>query len=352
MSRKVALLLSGGIDSTVAGYLLKQKGFSVHAFFLRIKPAGQNFDLWREAEGKARLSAADLNIAFSVIDLRNEFKDGVVDFFIKEIKAGRTPNPCSVCNPKIKFGAFWEKVKPLGFDFMATGHYAGIEKINNDFFLKKGADSKKDQSYFLYRIERDLLPFIQFPLAALTKGKVKDIAIKKINKRFANMGESQGVCFLGGMKYADFVKKNIPTNEGAVVDEKGETVGSHPGVWFFTEGQKTGIRNIKYHNQPAYVTKKDYRNNILFVASNPKEDSSMKKEIEIRDWLFHGLETTPKNQVWAKIRYGAEEASGSLEIKSKKKAIFRAKKPVGPIASGQSIVFYNKNIVLGGGIIE
>lgn len=352
MSRKVALLLSGGIDSTVAGYLLKQRGYQVHAFFLRIKPAGETFSFWREAEGRARLSAANLEIPFTALDLRKEFKREVTDKFLQAIRNGETPNPCSQCNPKIKFGAFWEKVRPLGFDFMATGHYVGLKKKEGSLFLCKGMDEKKDQSYFLYRISDHLLPFLKFPLAKINKESVRAIAIEKIDQRFAAMGESQGVCFLGGMKYDDFVKKNIESQDGRVVDESGLVIGSHPGVWFFTEGQKTGIRDIQYHNQSVYVVGKNIKENTLIVSANPQENSFLKDRIILKDLKINNLFKKTEATVMAKIRYGAKEHKGILAIKSKKTAIFLPSRAVQTPAVGQSIVFYDGDIVLGGGIVQ
>lgn len=352
MSRKVALLLSGGIDSTVAGYLLKKRGYQVHAFFLRIKPVGEAFSLWREAEGRARLSAANLAIPFTTLDLRQEFKREVTDCFLRAIKRGETPNPCSQCNPKIKFGAFWEKVRPLGFDFMATGHYVGLKKEGKNFFLCKGKDPKKDQSYFLYRIDEELLPFLKFPLAKITKDEVRQIAIGKIDRRFSAVGESQGVCFLGGMKYDDFVKKNIESEEGKVVDETGAVIGSHPGAWFFTEGQKTGIRNIRYHNQSVYVTGRDTKSNTLTVSANPRKNDLLKKEIALKDLRLNRSFEKTEILANAKTRYGAGESKGKLVVKSEKSAVFLPSRPILPPAAGQSVVFYDGDIVLGGGVAK
>lgn len=352
MSRKVALLLSGGIDSTTAGYLLKKEGYDVHAFFLRIKPAGEVFSLWREAEGKARISAADLNIPFGVLDLRKEFEREVVGNFLSEIKKGKTPNPCSICNPTIKFGAFWSKVRLLGFDFMATGHYAGLKETSQGLFLRKGRDSRKDQSYFLYGISKKLLPFLKFPLADLTKIQVREMAIKKINSRFSAMSESQGVCFLGGMKYADFIKKNIKIREGEVLNEKGKIIGSHPGVWFFTEGQKTGIRDIRYHNQSVYVTGRDIKSNTLTVSVNPRKNALLKKKIVLKELKLSCSFGKTEMSVAAKTRYGAKESEGKLIVKSGKSAIFLPAQPIPTPAAGQSVVFYDGDIVLGGGVVK
>ncbi len=352
MSCKVALLLSGGIDSTVAGYLLKKEGFDVHAFFLRIKPSDSDFPKWREAEGKALLSAKDLDIPFHSIDFRKEFKKEVVDFFMQEIKNGRTPNPCVFCNPQIKFGAFWQKIRSLGFDFMATGHYAHIEKERDNQSLLKGRDVKKDQSYFLYRLSKDLLPVIKFPLGELTKEEVRKIATTKIGQRFKKIGESQGVCFLQGMKYDEFIKQNIPTKEGKVLNKSGKVIGSHPGVCFFTEGQKAGIRDINYHNKPVYILRKNLENNTLTVSTDVVNANFSVDEINLEQLVFFEKPKTKTLSVSAKIRYGAKEIEGKLKLLPGKKGLLQLSKTIPPIASGQSVVFYDGNKVVGGGIFR
>ena len=350
MSCKIALLLSGGVDSTVAGYLLKKAGFEVHAFFLKMKPRDREFDDWREAEGKAVLSARDLKIPFHSIDLREDFTREVVYASVHEISLGYTPNPCIFCNSQIKFGVFWKKVASLGFDLMATGHYARIIQTGKNINVYKGKDIAKDQSYFLYGINKNILPFVKLPLGELTKQEVKKIAIAKINKRFEKTSESQGICFLSGAKYIEFLKKSLPLKKGKVVNEGGKIVGIHPGTWFFTEGQKTGLRDMKYHRGKSYVVKKDIKKNLLTISGNPGASNFQVKKFKLKKLSFFEKPLKKSFNISLKTRYGEKEVAGKIKITNSNEADIVLEESIFHIAPGQSVVFYNGEKMLGGGV--
>ncbi len=331
-NKRVLVGFSGGVDSTITSYLLKQKGFFVTGVFLDC-----NGD--KEKEKLAEKMAKKIGISFLVIDAKKEFKKRVIDYFVKELERGRTPNPCVVCNQKIKFDILVSKLKETKEGYIATGHYARIlKKNNNENIILKAKDTEKDQSYFLWRIKKELLNYVLFPLGNLTKKEVKKIAKEKkiITK---NYKESQEVCFIDDMN--NFLSNHIKDKDGGIVDIKGNLLGRHQGIHYYTIGQRKGM-NLPHG--PYYVAKKDVKNNLLIVADNKKD--LLQKELFYEDSNFFIKKEFPF-KAEAKIRY-----NGTLEkvIVEKKKVVFI--NPVMAITPGQSIVFYNKEKIIGGGIIK
>ncbi len=378
-NKKVLVALSGGIDSAVAAALLKKQGFNVSGAFMifqRQKDQDVNKCCSPGAQIRARKIAQKLNIPFYVFDLRKDFQKEIINCFIKELKSGRTPNPCVVCNKKIKFGIFLKKALTFGADYLATGHYAKIiqnskiknqndaKKIplelseNNDpsgkvFKLLKGKDKYKDQSYFLWQLSQEQLSRIIFPLADYTKNEVKKMA-ERLNLPVLNIPESQEICFIESGLEA-FLEKNIKKNWGDILDEKNNLLGKHPGIYFFTIGQRKNIvpclENKWKSRGPYFVFKKDAKNNILFVTKNKKK--LYKKELIAKNinWVFGKTPEMPL-KILAKIRYNhsGEKATIKKMIGQKDcKIIFDSLQRA--VTPGQSVVFYQKNEVLGGGII-
>lgn len=333
-NKKVMMAMSGGIDSSVSAALLKRAGFDVVGVFMKFWPR-EGRCCSSESEKRARLVAAKLNIPFYVFDFRKEFKNKVVDYFVKEYKLGQTPNPCVVCNKEIKFGLLLKKALSLKADYIATGHY--IRRRGNK--LLKGKDKNKDQSYFLWQLDQKILGKILFPVGDYTKTEVRSLA-KKFKLPVLNIPESQEVCFIQTTT-ADFLKKYLKLKPGEIINTKGEVISQHKGLWFYTIGQRKGIR---LPGGPYYVLDKDMKKNTLIVSKNEKD--LYKKELIIKDvnWIS---EIKLPLKVMAKIRYRHKLASAVVD---RNKVIFT--KPQRAITPGQSVVFYKDQELLGGGIIS
>jgi tRNA-specific 2-thiouridylase len=345
--RKVLVLMSGGIDSSVAAALLKKEGFEVIGAFMRLA----NLPRFDEAKERAEKVAKILKIPFYVFNLEKEFKKKIIDYFLKEYKAGNTPNPCVLCNKEIKFGLLLEKALSLDADFVATGHYARIKGIRNkelgirEFKLLRAKDKNKDQSYFLWMLNQEKLKRILFPIGNYTKEEVRNFA-KKFKLPVLKAKKSVEVCFIE-KTVNDFLKKYLKEKPGKIVDTQGKVLGEHRGLWFYTIGQRKGIG---LSEGPWWVVDKDLKRNLLIVTKNEKD--LLRDELFCKDvnWI-PGREPKLPLEVKAKIRYKANFVKTTIyPIKNKiYKVVF--KKPQRAITPGQSVVFYKGEEVLGGGII-
>lgn len=328
-NKKVIVAMSGGVDSSVATILLKEEGYSVAGVFMKFWSGGSGLEnrcCSSESETRARLVAKKLDIPFYVLNFKKEFKDKVVNYFSKEQRAGLTSNPCVVCNKEIKFGLLFKKF-PIGKnDFIATGHYVKLK--NGKLCIAK--DKDKDQSYFLWKLNQKILKKTLFPIGEYTKKEIRLIA-KKHGLSVWNSAESQDVCFK-----VDFNKK-----PGKILDIKGNVIGQHQGLWFYTIGQRRGIGLA---GGPYYVLRKDIKKNILIVTKKEKDLFSKELRFKQANWIFEKPNFPLK--VKAKIRYHQE---ASLAILYKDKVVFS--KPQRAITSGQSVVFYKDEEVLGGAVI-
>lgn len=338
--------MSGGVDSSVAAALLKRSGYDVTGVFLRCY----------ETEGcrtfedlsMARLAARKIGIPFYTFDFRQEYKKRVIDYFVKSYAEGLTPNPDIICNKEIKFGLLFEKAMSLGFDYLATGHYARlrreIQNPKSQIQILKGKDLNKDQSYFLYRVATDVLRNVVFPIGDYKKTQVRKLA-KKFGLPNADKPDSQGICFVGKVKLEDFLKKFIPPKRGEIVDGNGRIVGFHKGAHYFTIGQRRGLRLA---GGPYYVLEKDVQKNILVVTKRKRD--LLKREAVLRDVVWLGGKLPQKINV--KIRYRHPGAPATLyKIQDTKYKILFSK-PQFAVAPGQSAVFYKREQLLGGGIID
>lgn len=328
--------LSGGVDSAVSAYLLKKEGYRVVGVF--IKGWEPDFLPCTGAEDKlsAMRVAAHLGIPFVAYDLEEEYKREVVDYFIAEYKAGRTPNPDVVCNRAIKFGAFWEKAKADGADFIATGHYA----VNDNGKMCVSKDGEKDQTYFLWTLTQDDLSHSFFPVGEMEKKEVRAIA-EEAGLPNAARKDSQGLCFLGHVDMKEFLKRYIPPETGVILNEQGRKIGEHEGVWFYTLGQHI---NLGGAGERLYVVSKDIRENALVVSPNPiGEEARETYEISNANWIS-GMPR--KGKFLARYRYRGELVPANIDGA---RVIFE--KPT-LVAPGQSMVFYNldERECAGGGI--
>ena len=349
MKKRVLLGMSGGVDSSTSAVILKEKGYEV---------VGATMRLWENGETEEPDSIKDakkvcdkLGIEHHVIDLRKEFKENVIDNFICTYLCGKTPNPCVECNKYMKFDMFYKFAKKLNCDYIATGHYAKIEYSEkyNEYVLVKSNEEKKDQTYFLYGINKEILPHIIFPLSEFSnKDEIRNIAEKNCLE-VAKKKESQEVCFIPDNDYAGFLNRNcnkLNNKKGNIILNNGKILGKHSGIINYTVGQRKGL-GISY-TEPLYVLRIDKDNNNVIVGTEKELYSKTLKANELNFLL--DIDLTKKIEVKAKIRYRAKEAFAALNIKDNY-ALVEFKEPQRAITPGQSVVFYLDNIVLGGGKI-
>ena len=292
-----------------------------------------------------------IGIPFKTLNLEKEYKKLVIDEMLKEYKAGRTPNPDVLCNEKVKFGLFAKKAFTSGADFIATGHYARVEKINGSSFLQRGIDEKKDQSYFLYRLPENVLAKTIFPVGNLTKPEVRELA-KRYKLPTAKKRESQGLCFVGKLDVKDFLARYIKPKEGKVLNGKGKIIGAHPGSQLFTIGERHGftVTEKTPNDEAYYVVAKNHKKNTLTVAQKKEEKNFYAKKIIID--RVHWISGEPKENknYTARIRYREPLSLATLRKKGKRWEII-FKKPRRAVAKGQAAVIYDGQKVLGGGVI-
>ncbi|MEI6186587.1 MAG: tRNA 2-thiouridine(34) synthase MnmA [Dehalococcoidia bacterium] len=350
---KVIVGMSGGIDSSVAAALLVKQGYRVTGVTMKTwddsSPAyrGGCFGPGQQ-DGieSAHSVAAKLGIAFHVIDLAGEFKHQVLDFFCREYLAGRTPNPCVRCNRLIKFEALWEKALADGIeaDFFASGHYARVEKgvAGGRYLLKKAGDKKKDQSYFLYGLAQEQLSHVLFPLGGYRKQEVRKLCVD-MDLGVETRKESQD--FAGGDYAALFEGKAVP---GPVVDKQGNVLGRHKGIVYYTPGQRRGLAISS--KEPQYVIEVKADTNSVVVGG--LEDLYTERQV-VFDVNWIALESPRGTMpVTARIRSSHKGYAATVEPREKGKALVTYKDPQVGAARGQSIVFYDDDVVLGGGIVE
>jgi tRNA-specific 2-thiouridylase len=344
---KVLMAMSGGVDSSTGAALLKEAGFDVIGVFMKFWAGGglnkeYNRCCSKEAEKRARKVASVLKIPLYVLDFKKEFKNKIVDPFLSAHKKGITPNPCVVCNKQIKFGLLLKKARSLGADFIATGHYARIKKEGKSWVLMKAKDEKKDQSYFLWKLNQSQLKRILFPVGGYRKIEVRKLA-KDFKLPVFDIPESQEICFVPKTT-KEFLKKYLKIKPGRIVDVKGKVLGSHQGLWFYTIGQRKGIELGK---GPFYVVSKDKKRNLLIVSRNKKDLYRKQAVLKKINWIS-GKEPKLPLKVQVKIRYQHKPAKAAIS----KKHILKFDKAQRAITPGQSAVFYEKSKVLGGGVIS
>ena len=350
--KKVFVGISGGVDSSVSAALLKKAGFLVVGVFIKVWQPDFVECTWREDRLDAMRVCAKLKIPFFTLDLEKEYKKDVADYMISEYKKGRTPNPDVMCNKYIKFGAFFDWAIAQGADFVATGHYARVNRVAENTQLLVGKDKNKDQSYFLWTLTQKQLNKTLFPIGDIEKPEVRKIA-KKLGLSTAEKKDSQGVCFLGKFDMKDFLGHYMKGNSGKVLNEKGEIIGKHNGAIFYTIGQRHGFEIIKKTTscKPLFVIAKNLQKNTVTVSENPTQDIEKTKEIEIENvnWIS-GKTPDLSKKYSARIRYRQTLSLCKIK-KNDDDFVVSFDKYQKSVSSGQSIVIYDGESCLGGGII-
>jgi len=338
MAKKVLVGVSGGVDSAMSVYFLKERGYEVVGLYMKMHE-GVN-----HSENIAKLDRLSKKLGFEYVveDVEDEFRKEVYEYFVESYKEGITPNPCAMCNTKIKFGIFMGFLVKYGCEFAATGHYVR----NDGEFLYEAKDKNKDQSYFLFGIKKENLPKLVFPLGEYTKDEIKKLASEIGLDEFASQKESQDICFIDD-SYIDVLKFHFnPERKGKVVNKRGRKIGVHKGYSFYTVGQRKGFNLFKSH-KPQYVIGIDAKSNTLIVGD--------KKDLEKKQVFLKGVNLFVDDKVVeceAKIRYRAPKVPAVVKMESKTKAVVNFHDPVLGVAKGQACVFYESEKLLGGGWIR
>jgi len=356
-STPVIVGMSGGVDSSVAAYLLKQKGYEVEGLFMKNweEDDGNEYCTAKEDLADAQSVCNSLNIPLHTANFAAEYWDNVFEHFLHEYKSGRTPNPDVLCNREIKFKAFLEYAIELGAEQIATGHYVRKLEAAGETILLKGADSNKDQSYFLCEVTEACIHKSLFPVGELPKAKVRKIA-SNLNLRTHDKKDSTGICFIGERKFKDFLEQYLPAKPGPIQNSNGETLGTHAGLMFYTYGQRQGLGIGGVKNKadaPWYVVNKNLAQNSLIVAQgNENEDLySTKLLASMPSWINKNVPLLPLSCT-AKIRYRQSDQHCQVNLFSKTQVEVIFDQPQRAVTPGQYIVFYHQDRCLGGAIIE
>lgn len=352
---KIAVLISGGVDSAVVVHKLYSEGHDLHLFYIRIGMDNGEGDCSADEDIEmCTLIARKYNLPFEVISLHEEYWEHVMDYSLRTVKKGLTPHPDMMCNKIIKFGFFEQKMGHL-FDKTATGHYASIAEKDGKLYLATAVDPVKDQTDFLAQISYEQLSHIMFPLGDIPKEEVRRIA-KEANLPNAGRKDSQGICFLGKINYNDFLRRHLGEKKGPIIDiSTGKKIGEHKGFWFHTIGQRKGLG---LSGGPWFVVKKNVRDNALYVANGYETPLQYGKEITIAEmnWItenpFDKTEGEPL-KITFKTRHTPEFTSGTLSKSSDGTYIIESEKDIQGIAPGQFAIIYDSDshLCFGSGMI-
>lgn len=362
MSRKkIVIGMSGGVDSSVAAWLLKEQGYEVVGLFMKNWEDDDNNEYcsarqdWLDA-----VTVADvIGIDIEAVNFAAEYRERVFSEFLREYEAGRTPNPDVLCNAEIKFKAFLDHAVSLGAEQIATGHYAGVRENNGLFELLKAKDSTKDQSYFLHRLNQKQLSKTRFPLGEIPKTQVRQIA-EKLGLHNARKKDSTGICFIGERPFRAFLNRYLSYVPGPIKTPEGEVIGEHVGLSFYTIGQRKGIGigGLKAHKKSDgtsdawYVAKKDIVENILYVVQGHSHPWLLSSELQAGQSSWISGMFPEESRMTVKTRYRQSDVPCEFSLDDEARFSAGFKEPQWAVTPGQSAVFYQGEVCLGGGIIE
>lgn len=365
---KVIIGLSGGVDSSVAAYLLQQQGYQVEALFMKNWEQDDTDSYCAASEDlkDAEAVCTKLNIKLHTINFAQEYWDKVFTYFLEEYKSGRTPNPDILCNKEIKFKCFLEyAINNLNADYIATGHYARVNKLkisdnNYKYQLLKSIDTNKDQTYFLHALNEQQLSKTIFPLGEINKTEVRDIA-KELNLITHDKKDSTGICFIGERNFKDFLSQYLPAQPGNIIDENNNIIGKHDGLMYYTIGQRQGLNlgGLKnYSELPWYVADKNLDNNTLLVVQGSEHPLLFKNNIKLLNPHFINpdvnniLQQEKILNITAKSRYRQKDQQAVLKLNNNNNLFIEFTEDQRAITPGQSMVFYQDQVCLGGAVIS
>ncbi len=362
--QKVLVAMSGGVDSSVSAAILKEQGYEVEGAFIKTWAVPWLPCSWRDERRDAMRVAAHLHIPFCTIDLSKEYEKKVAEYFIEEYRKGNTPNPDVMCNKHIKFGGFFDYAMENGFDYVATGHYARIGRVEKDdkkYTLLKGMDSNKDQTYFLWTLTQQHVKHTLFPIGEYEKKDVRKLA-HEYGLKIADKKDSQGVCFLGKINMKEFLSHYIETKEGDVLDVDRNVIGKHDGAVFLTLGQRHGfsVHQTSPESTPLYIVGKNVEDNTITVAPSNVKKKVNTLDIKLNDvnWISESIIeksvslSNYKLSVLARLRYRQKLFPATVCNISNTSCIVVPDTQQLYVSSGQSLVFYDGDNCLGGGVIE
>lgn len=357
-TKKVIVGMSGGVDSSVSAYLLKEQGYQVEGLFMKNWEEDDNDEYCAAAEDlkDAQAVADKLGIELHTINFAAEYWDNVFEYFLEEYKAGRTPNPDIMCNKEIKFKAFLEfAAEDLGADYIATGHYVRRRHQNDRWQMLRGLDNNKDQSYFLYTLGEEHIAKTLFPVGELEKPLVRKIAEEQ-GLVTHDKKDSTGICFIGERKFKDFLSQYLPAQPGVIETAEGEEIGKHEGLMYHTLGQRKGLHIgglADFGDDPWYVVDKDVERNVLIVGQGADHPSLYSKGLIAKQ--LHWVDRQPLNtpvRAAVKTRYRQADIPCTITPVDDDQVEVVFDEPQKAVTPGQSAVFYQEEVCLGGGIIE
>lgn len=355
--KNVIIGISGGVDSSVAALLLTQQEYQVSGVFMK-NWEGDDTETHCAAEddlADARSVCESIGIPIQGVNFSDQYWDRVFEYFLHEYQAGRTPNPDILCNKEIKFKAFLDYAISQGADYIATGHYARVTEKHGQFFLLRGKDVEKDQTYFLYTLGQQQLSYTLFPVGELEKSQVREIA-KQHNLVTHNKKDSTGICFIGERDFKTFLQKYLPAQPGEIQTTDGVVLGKHDGLMYYTLGQRQGLGiggKKGYEGAVWYVADKDLANNILIVVNGHDDPLLYHQNLNASQlhWVAGNAPDTPY-KCTAKTRYRQTDAACTIKSMENDTCSVHFDDPQWAITPGQSVVFYDGEICLGGGVIE
>lgn len=348
--KKVLMAMSGGLDSSMAALMLREQNYDLIGITLRVYHSQFRSDPLEQSICDAHILADKLAIPYYVIDVSHDFKESIIDYFIEEYGAGKTPNPCALCNYQIKWNYLMQLADEFDCEYVATGHYAQINESNGRYYISEGTDAHKDQSYFLWRLSQKYLKRTLFPLGNYSKSQIRELAKAKGFEKIATKKESYDICFIPEGDYRLFLKKNTnQKNEfsktGDILNLKGDVLGKHSGITNYTIGQRKGLGIA--NTESLYVVKIDAKQNTIILGNKQDLEQS---SIYLRDYVLSKYEDLPDKTFYAKIRYKTPLVECKISLEKQKLKI-EFLNPVTSVTPGQSAVIYEGNDMIGGGVI-
>ncbi|WP_249669886.1 tRNA 2-thiouridine(34) synthase MnmA [Hazenella sp. IB182353] len=352
---RVVVGMSGGVDSSVTAWLLKQQGYDVIGLFMKNWDDTDEYGHCTATEDfeDVRRVCEQIGIPYYAVNFEKEYEQKVFQYFLDEYKKGRTPNPDVMCNREIKFGEFLEKAKKLGANYLATGHYAQMKDVDGERLLARGEDPNKDQTYFLYAVPKEQLQYAMFPIGHLNKKEVRKIA-EEAGLATAKKKDSTGICFIGERNFKSFLSQYLPAQPGEIRTLEGKKIGLHDGLMYYTLGQRQGLGiGGSGTGEPWFVVKKDLEQNILYVAQGHDHETLYSHSLLATNvnWLVDTLPTEAFTCT-AKFRYRQQDQGVIVHPKPDGNLIVTFKEAQRAVTPGQSVVLYRDEICLGGGIID